>query len=235
MKGLKIENVTFKFDEFDKDFFKNINLTFEPGIIHFIQGKNGVGKSTFFNILQENISEQTQVTGNFFLDEKLYAIHKNKVNITFTWHVKTVVQQVREMIADQFTVGQNIQLAKLNTYPGLQKLAQQKDLPEILRSCGMDLDTPVSQLSGGQKQVLAIIMALQKPTYVLLLDEPTAALDQKNSYMVMQCLQQLTQKYNLIVLMITHEPELVQKFAKGSYISITAKKDRTRIVEKNIS
>lgn len=235
MKGLKIENVTFKFDEFEKDFFKNINLSFESGIIHFIQGKNGVGKSTFFNILQGNISEQAQVTGNFFLDEKLYAIHKNKVNIIFTKHVKTVVQQVREMIADQFTVGQNIQLAKLNTYPGLQKLAQQKDLPEILRSCGMDLDTPVSQLSGGQKQVLAIIMALQKPTYVLLLDEPTAALDQKNSYMVMQCLQQLTQKYNLIVLMITHESELVQKFAKGSYVSITAKKDGTRIVEKNLS
>lgn len=232
MKGLKIENVSFKFGTSQPDFFKNVSLAFEPGSIHFIQGKNGSGKSTLFRILQGNIAESEILTGSFSLDTTQHTINRNKVSASFTKQVKTVVQQVREMIADQFTVGQNLQLAQLNAYPGLQKLTKQDTLPNILRSNGVNLETPAHQLSGGQKQILAIMMALQRPTRILLLDEPTAALDPRNAHMVMQSLQELAHKRDLIILVITHERELVHTFAKKDYVSIASQNGGVRKVEK---
>jgi len=220
MKKFSINNLSFKFAGSSHDFFRHVNLTFEPGFIHFIQGKNGVGKSTLFNILQGTIHDH-QLSGSFDFDDTHYLIKNNRISTGFTNQIKTVVQQVDEMIADQFTVGQNLQLAALQQRPNLGQLPNQQKLPPILQSVGLRSDTPVHQLSGGQRQILAILMALQKPTRILLLDEPTAALDPKNAHMVMQSLQKLATERDLIVLAITHEKEIVETYAQNKYIEIT--------------
>ncbi len=165
--------------------------------------------------------DDQQLSGSFGLDDVHYLIKNNRISTGFTNQIKTVVQQVDEMIADQFTVAQNLQLAALQQRPNLGQLPNQQKLPNILQTVGMRLDTPVHQLSGGQRQILAILMALQKPTRILLLDEPTAALDPKNAHMVMQSLQKLAVERALIVLAITHEKEIVETYAQNNYIEIT--------------
>jgi ABC-type lipoprotein export system ATPase subunit len=87
-------------------------------------------------------------------------------------------------------------------------------------------------LSGGQRQILAILMALQKSASILLLDEPTAALDDKNSSMVMSFLNELlaTDK-NLTVLIICHDKELVDTYAHSQYHQIEVHDDNTRTIE----
>ena len=82
--------------------------------------------------------------------------------------------------------------------------------PDFLKEFNIPLNVPVENLSGGQRQILSILMCLQKPTSILLLDEPTAALDTKNAQLVMSLLKTLQQEKNMLILMICHDPELLE-------------------------
>jgi putative ABC transport system ATP-binding protein len=67
------------------------------------------------------------------------------------------------------------------------------------------LDSPAGSLSGGQRQVLSLLMATIAPADLLLLDEHTSALDQKTAAMVTQVTKDLIRSANLTTLMVTHK------------------------------
>lgn len=228
--GLRIENMNFAFSNNAQLFFKDVSLYCAPGKLHFLQGKNGSGKSTLFRILQGNIDSQERLTGTFSLDNEVVLVRNNQLSTRFTQHVKTVVQQVDEMIAGQFSVEQNLQCAHLPMYPGLHRLPAAKEL-SVMHEFGIDKTKQADQLSGGQRQILAILMALQKPAQLLLLDEPTAALDPKNAHMVIQCLQELAQELDIVIVIISHDKELIATHALGSYLEIKQDDFGVRTIE----
>ncbi len=220
IRGLHITHMNFSFSA-NTPFFKDVSLHCLPGNLNFLQGKNGSGKSTFFNILQKHIPQSARLTGNFSVDGQ---------EIRFPY-VTTVVQDVDSMLATQFSVKQNLQCANLPQYPGLHNLPEAKNLT-LLQEFNIDYHKKVDQLSGGQKQILAIVMTLQKSTKLLLLDEPTAALDPRNAHMVMQCLQKLAQELTITVLIISHDKELVLTYAPGYYFEIKQDDHDVRTIEK---
>ena len=116
------------------------------------------------------------------------------------------------MIADQFSFIENARLAAMAHYPGVTKLPQATLYPELLQRFGIAMDKPTKLLSGGQRQILAIVMALQKKCSILLLDEPTAALDETNAELVMHFLQDLIRTTGLTVIMICHDSDLIRIF-----------------------
>ena len=94
-----------------------------------------------------------------------------------------------------------------------------------------DYDKPVSLLSGGQRQILAIMMAIQKECGLLLLDEPTSALDSQNSETVMQFIKDLVAQTGITVLIICHDSDLVQRYASdGFYEIVVGEKGMRKIV-----
>jgi ABC-type multidrug transport system ATPase subunit len=221
-KGLYIQHMDFAFSA-EKPFFKNVSLQCLPGQLNFLRGQNGSGKSTFFNILQKHIPQGARLTGNFMIDGQEMKSE----------YITIVVQDVDEMLASQFSVAQNLQCANLSRYPGLHALPESNNMT-FLQEFNIDCDKTVDQLSGGQKQILAIVIASQKPTKLLLLDEPTAALDPKNAQMVMQCLQKLAQELDLTVLIISHDKELVLTYAPGYYFEIQQDDNNVRNIAKII-
>lgn len=214
LKGLFVRHMSFMFPQQQKFFFKDVSLHCLPGKLNFLQGKNGSGKSTFFNILQNHIPHNAQLTGDFIIDGQ-----KMKPQ-----DVTMVVQNIDEMIAPQFSVKQNMQCVNLLRYPGLQDLPEAQNL-SMLKEFNITSNKCIDELSGGQKQILAIVMASQKPTKLLLLDEPTAALDPKNAYIVMQCIQKLAEELDITVLIISHDKELVGTYAPGYYFEIKQDND----------
>ena len=145
--------------------------------------------------------------------------------------IKTVVQDSFVMIAPSMTVEENLKLAQLSTYPLPIPLSHSQHIPELIKEFNINPTTTARYLSGGQKQILAIIMALQKPTQILLLDEPTAALDAKNSTLVMNFLKTLAQELQLIVLIITHDQDVVQQYGTNKNITITEDENDVRRVK----
>lgn len=229
---MKIKNLSFKFDHTSDYFFKSLSVEFAPNQINFIQGSNGVGKSTLFSILQGNTHSGMILEGSVELDNTSYEIKQNILDPKFTQQVKTVQQQFDRMLANNFTFMQNLQLANLPTYPKLKSLPDVQNLPALVEKLNIPLATPAKLLSGGQRQILAILMAIQKPTKVLLLDEPTATLDQKNASMVIEFLQELVEQLQITVLIICHDKELINKYSQYRAYSVYEEPTGLRSIKK---
>ena len=131
-----------------------------------------------------------------------------------------VQQKFDTMLADRFSFIENLRMGSCGRYPSLCLLPKNAMMPQLLERFSINYDTPVHLLSGGQRQILAILMALQKPTKLLLLDEPTAALDNANAAMVMNFLKELVASLDLTVMIICHDKELVHEYSPDGYYEI---------------
>jgi len=89
---------------------------------------------------------------------------------------------------------------------------------ELLKSLNMGLEnrlnTKVKELSGGQKQALALILATISKPKLLLLDEHTAALDPKATEKIMELTLRINKEFNITTLMISHNTLVVSKFSE---------------------
>ena len=230
--GLHIQHMNFYFAGQEKPFFNNVSLDFVQGRIHFIEGKNGSGKSTFLRIIRGIIDSQEKLNGSVMLDNTMYMLDSIAGHYAYVSQVKMVVQKVDSMLVDVFTVQENLQLSNLPRRPFLRRLPPYIAIGNLLKHASINADQYVHRLSGGQRQILAIIMMLQKNTKLLLLDEPTAALDSKNAHMVMQCLQKLALDFHLTIIIISHDKELIATYATKDYINIHVDENNNRFINR---
>lgn len=218
MKNLIIKNLSFAFKANTKALFNNLNAQFSAGRVYFICGKNGSGKSTLFRIIQGHVHHDEQLEGSITLDG----------NTRHTDYVRMVQQDNKTMIAAHSSFVCNAQLAAMPYHPKLRSLPTANLFQDLIEQFDINITTPAHLLSGGQRQILAIVMTLQKPTQILLLDEPTSALDEGNAKLVMEFLQLLTNKLGLITLIICHDKELVNMYAQDGYYELKQHSDGSK-------
>ena len=223
---LIIHTLSFGFENSKELFFDNVHVSFVSQKLHFITGENGIGKSTLFTILQGKTNKHNHLEAHIEYENKQYQTNNNKIPVDFTTRIHRVNQDYQTMLALHFTVKENLALAQLKNYPSLKKLPLPYFL-EIIDQLKIPLDVPVYQLSGGQKQILTLIMALQKNTRILLLDEPTATLDSLNARFIMNQLLFLAKKLDLIVMIICHDNHLIEEISEKIIWKIV-QKDFTR-------
>lgn len=235
--ALSIKNLLFSFTHSKKDlFFDSLNFSVAQNTLHFIRGKNGAGKSTLFRLLRGRVHESELLHGTITVGGTEYRLHDHEQQDELHDHIRMVPQNFDNMIAGQFTFEENLQIASMSRHPDIAPFPEVTPVPPLVKRFGVRPGTPAQLLSGGQRQMLAILMALQKETNILLLDEPTAALDTKNADMVLQFISQLlANKPQLTILIICHDKELVEQYAQEHYFEIEVRDNDTRtIVEKKI-
>jgi ABC-type multidrug transport system ATPase subunit len=212
--ALKIKDFSLKFGK--QLFFQDLSFELEKGGLHTLSGKNGCGKSTLLAALRGDLSADlkgtVEIAGTPYQISHVEALREK---------IALISQRFDEMIADQFSFLQNLEFAKLPSRPSLLKGFQEKPfLPAFIERFGIDYHKPVRLLSGGQRQVLALLMALQKQSSILFLDEPTATLDATNAQMVFQFLRALIDEFQLTALVICHDEELASAYRSGSSFQI---------------
>ncbi len=224
-----LKSFSFGFDYKKPYFFQDLSCEVtKPGLI-FLVGKNGIGKSTFFRLMQGIVSRSEFLAGTFQIQDKVYDLsnisHQNKL------HERSMIlhQNFDLMLAPSFTGYQNLAYSLFDTNPGLELASATSEVCELVKSFSIPLEKPVRVLSGGQRQMLAMLMVTQKPLDILLLDEPTAALDSKNSDYLMQGIENLAKEKNIVILCISHDQEIIQKYAKN-IIEISITEDNKRIL-----
>jgi ABC-type lipoprotein export system ATPase subunit len=190
-------------------FFHAISCNFSANQINFIVGENGVGKSTLLRIIQGNTTEREHIEGSIAIDGTHYNIAHKQTRRLQNNITRLVCQDYKKMLALNFTVRTNISTAQLAYYPLFTTIPHDLRYATMLQEAGIALESLVDTLSGGQQQITAVVMALQKKINILLLDEPTAALDHNNTQLVINFLNKLVKTNRLTVLCITHNQELI--------------------------
>lgn len=206
---LKLNNISKIFNKGninEQRLFQNFSLYIDEGDFVSIIGSNGAGKSTLLNLISGSVEiDQGNIILNG-LDITKEAEHERCKRIS------RIFQNPSMGTNPSMTVSENLSMAKNKGKKfGLNFLIDKKDeehFKESLKILGLNLEdkmnTPVSQLSGGQRQSLALIMAVMGNPEVLLLDEHTAALDPKTSQVVMDITEKIVEERGLTTLMVTH-------------------------------
>lgn len=169
-----------------------------------MMGPSGCGKSTLLNVLGilDSYDEGEYRLNNQLikgLTRKEEAAMRNQ-NIGFVF-------QKYNLISFKNTI-ENVELPLM--YRGMPKDERRKRAMKMLEIVDLvdRADHLPSQLSGGQQQRVAIARALATYPKMILADEPTGALDSKMSQEIMDLFLKLNSKYNLTMVLITHEPSL---------------------------
>lgn len=208
---MEVRHLYFRHHKKAPYFFKDLSFHLEEGKLHALHGKNGIGKTVLLNILSQRVEKETIIQGEI-IGEKISLVN----------------QRFDQTIADQFTFLDNLKFGYLTYYPNpFSRLKPPPFVPEFLEKFHIDLSMPAYKLSGGQRQILALLMQLQKETKILLLDEPSATLDEQNAVMVFDFLQSL---HGITLLIVCHDRELIHRFTTGQHLYMEMQADGVRIL-----
>lgn len=184
----------------------NINLHLDDGDFVTIVGSNGAGKSTLFNML---CGTYTQDRGTILLDDLDIS---NMPEHKRAKYIGRVFQDPMKGTAPNMTIEENLALAYSRAGSSYLSLAvsnkKKKMFAEKLAAFDMGLEdrmkTKIGLLSGGQRQVVTLLMCTIVTPKLLLFDEHTAALDPMTANKVMEITNNIVKENNITTLMITH-------------------------------
>ena len=186
--------------------FDNFAFHVDKGEFVSIIGSNGSGKTTLLNLICG--TKKPDSGSIIFNDRDITKLPEHK-RASF---IGRVLQDPKLGTCGNLTILENMARADNKNKPyGLSFSVNRKRTDyyrTLLESCGMGLENrmsvPVGNLSGGQRQALALIIATMTDIELLILDEHTAALDPKSSETLMEITDRVVSEKNLTTVMVTH-------------------------------
>lgn len=206
MEVLRTEDLTREYGFGDNKVvaLNHVSFSVEEGEFVTILGPSGSGKSTLLHLLggvDKPTSGKVYIGGQSIYEMKereLTAFRRREIGQIYQFYNLIPVLNVEE----------NICLPMLLDH----RQAERKDLDELLELLGLTerVNHLPSELSGGQQQRVAIGRALISKPKLILADEPTGNLDQKNSREIIKLFRELNEKYGQTILLITHDEKIAE-------------------------
>ena len=227
MSNFLLENISKSFKSSNQEVLvlKDISLSFPSTGLVSIVGKSGSGKSTLLNIL---LGIEKPTSGKLLFQNK--NITKLSDRAFSKYHLNDVSMIFQHYnLFNELSAKENIMLPLL--IKGKSKNKASKEVDNLLKEFSLEYlaNQKAALLSGGEKQRVAILRALITSPKVILCDEPTGALDYKNSLQIMDILKKLST--STLIIMVSHNKELVSKYSDR----IITLKDGEIVEDKNIN
>ncbi len=204
MELISVKNIckTYGTGENQVKALDNVSFTVEQGEFIAIIGPSGSGKSTLLHILggvDKPTSGSVTINGKDVYsqnDEELAIFRRRQVGLIYQFYNLIPVLNVTENITLPVLMdGREVNEERLN------------ELMDILKLKGREKHLP-NQLSGGQQQRVSIGRALMNAPSIVLADEPTGNLDNKNSQEIIELLKLSNKKFNQSLIIITHDEDI---------------------------
>ncbi|MDD5183888.1 MAG: ABC transporter ATP-binding protein [Paludibacter sp.] len=199
---IQAKNIHKSFDKLEV--LKGVDLSVKKGEIVSIVGPSGAGKTTLLQILgtlDSSNAGEVLVNGIDFskLGEKELAAFRNKnIGFIFQFH----------QLLPEFTALENVMIPALIARKDTKKTTQKaKEILAFLQLADRMEHKP-GELSGGEKQRVAVARALINDPALILADEPSGSLDTKNKDELHKLLFDLRDKFGLTIVIVTHDKEL---------------------------
>ncbi|UVT32614.1 ABC transporter ATP-binding protein [Mesomycoplasma hyorhinis] len=183
--------------------FKDISFSIKRGEFAILYGKSGSGKSTILNLMSglDRASGGDIVVANenlsYLTNAQLTEFRRD--NISFIFQNYNLLQSINGY--DNVQVGSHLQKDK-DKKIDIAQLFKEFEVDEI------KFKYP-SQMSGGQQQRISILRALAKNGEIIFADEPTGALDEKNTAIVLKVLKYINEKYKTTIVMVSHDISMI--------------------------
>lgn len=193
---------------------KGIDLEIKSGDIQLLMGPSGSGKTTLLSILAGLL---TPTAGSvYLLGEEITNMSRDKLAQFRLQNIGFIFQGFNLFPA--LTAAENVELVL--HIKGYKQKAAKKQALMLLEQVGLEnhANQKPGDLSGGQKQRVAIARALAGNPPVIMADEPTAALDSQSGHNVIDLLRQLAKEQGCTVLMVTHDPRIIDVADKVAYM-----------------
>ena len=209
---LKMENITKEFVEPRKNILalNKINFELNEGQCIGLLGPSGSGKTT---LLQIAALLDNPTAGEITINNQICSsINEEKRNLLRKKNIGFVYQNF--FLLDSFSALENIiipQLINGSSY----SLAKKRSV-SLLSSLGLlkRMHNRPKELSGGEKQRVAILRAISNMPKIVLADEPTGNLDKQNSENVIKIIKKLVKEFNISFVIATHNLSMVKNFDK---------------------
>ncbi len=200
---IEINNLVKKFGSFTA--LNGVSLDVYPGEVHALLGDNGAGKSTLIKVLS---GVHPMTSGEIKVDGE--TVNFSSPRQASDAGIGTVYQDLAlnalTSVTRNFFLGREIKKG-----PGPLGLMQMNEMDRItseeMSKIGINisnLNQPVGTMSGGQRQTLAIARAIYFGAKILILDEPTSALGQKQQMEVLKTIKKVQRLGNIAIILITH-------------------------------
>lgn len=185
---------------------QDISLEVEEGSFVVIIGNNGSGKSTLINLLAG--TEMPESGEIFFGSEAVHHLSDFKRSA----HIGRVFQDPMKGTAGDLSILENLRLASIASSRKTLRVGTgktfRKEMSTLVSSLNIGLenklDQAVHQLSGGQRQAISLLMAIIHHPKILLLDEPTAALDPEAARNILKIADTFIKERKLTAILVTH-------------------------------
>ncbi|MCL2283032.1 MAG: ABC transporter ATP-binding protein [Fibromonadales bacterium] len=188
------------------EILKNVNFWLTEGSIAVLTGASGSGKSTFLNVvgaLDKPTSGSVFFYGNEmskFSRRVINRFHRKNLGFMFQFH----------HLLSEFTALENVLMpARIDK----RNVKESREMAlELLDAVGLSERTEhlPRELSGGERQRVALARALMNKPSLIIADEPSGNLDEKNAEILKSLILELNKKYNQTFLIATHDMDLVE-------------------------
>lgn len=205
---IEIKDLYKKYKNENSNVLDGINLSFESGEFVSILGESGSGKTTLMNIIG---GLDLSYSGELRFNNK--KINFKNVDIYRKNNIGFIFQSFN--LLPHLTAYENVLLSQ-----NLNSNKNSREIVELFKKMNIEniMNKKPNELSGGQKQRVAIIRSLINNPDIILADEPTGALDQKNSEIVIDILKEIASS-GKIVIVVTHSKKVAQKASRIIKIS----------------
>lgn len=205
MEYINVKNLSFYYEK--EPVLENINLTVESGQFITLTGENGTAKTTLVKIMLGILKPKAGVVT---LAQK--NIFDKELKISY------LPQQIASFNAGfPSTVYEFVKSGLFRKGSWFKKVTEEdkRDIQKNLEAVNMweFREKKIGELSGGQKQRIVIARMLTSKADIYILDEPTTGMDEKTRILFYNLLEQKVSQEKITILMITHDNEVVEKFA----------------------
>ena len=214
MTLLKAEHISKSYNKTGDEIkvLKNLDITVSKGEILVLLGPSGSGKSTLLNILG---TLDRDFSGNLIIDDDsiinstdMAKLRCEKLGFVFQFH----------HLLPEFTIYENLIIPKMIAENKTKN--DDRDILEMLEFVGLThrINHYPNEISGGERQRVAVIRSLVNKPCLVLADEPTGNLDRENSQILLKLMVDLKVKYQQSFIIATHDKSILEIADRVTYL-----------------
>ena len=200
--SINIKNLCFSYGRKFDPVLKNVNFSISDNTITVLLGLNGCGKTTLIKAIAGLFNN---ITGEISYNDTLLSSLSIRERSKLIAYVPQKISGIDDVKVEDYLTYGMVNSLKFYQTPSQSEKQKTIDMANKFHIEHL-IHKNMSELSGGERQIVSLVSSLLQNTKIILLDEPTSALDLKNQSLVLSILKEISKRENKTIILSSHNP-----------------------------